>query len=234
MKLTEGKIKSTELAEWFGIKPQTLRTTKEKRYEILKDYCDFEEVYGGVLVSEVYCDTYSKVSPKSIIKDKVKECWDESGLDTCSKVSKKIEPQLPALGVHLKSNTIYNYTWKGKNALWGKAGGQEGEIGYCDYLWAKEVNGSYEPLTEEEIKIKKEITHKFYGNVEDRVLFAEDEYKNNEISLEEYRSRVIGEVNYGSFMAATTAALGFTPVRVTQVFEGSRSAFVLVEGEFMM
>lgn len=59
-KLEPGLVKSKELAEWFGISYTAFRASKAKKLQILSDYCDFEEVYGGLNIKKVYFDTYSK------------------------------------------------------------------------------------------------------------------------------------------------------------------------------
>ena len=45
MELNIGYMSNDQIAEWFGIKPKTLRNTKAKRMEELKYFCSFEQVY---------------------------------------------------------------------------------------------------------------------------------------------------------------------------------------------
>ena len=40
--LTTGKFKITELAEWFGIKVSSLKSTKEKKLEELKEFTEYK------------------------------------------------------------------------------------------------------------------------------------------------------------------------------------------------
>ena len=54
------KIPTKELAEWFGIAYKTYCNQRKKRLEELKGFCDYEEVYGGVIVKKVYFDEYYK------------------------------------------------------------------------------------------------------------------------------------------------------------------------------
>lgn len=56
----ERKVSSSELADWFGIAYGTYRNQRKKKLEELKDFCDYEEVYGGVIIKEVYFDEYYK------------------------------------------------------------------------------------------------------------------------------------------------------------------------------
>ncbi len=66
MKLKIGKMTSKELAEWFGISYSSYRQTTEKRLEALKDYCTFERVHGGVMISQIYLSEYNKNMDKDI------------------------------------------------------------------------------------------------------------------------------------------------------------------------
>ena len=43
--LVIGPMSNDQIAEWFGIKPKTLRNTKRKRMEELSKYCSFEQIY---------------------------------------------------------------------------------------------------------------------------------------------------------------------------------------------
>lgn len=69
------KLNMNDLADWFGVKPQTLRKTKEKKLTRLKEYADFNIIETGakhkytvVEITEVYCPVYTKAI--EIIKEK--------------------------------------------------------------------------------------------------------------------------------------------------------------------
>ena len=60
--------------------------------EELKVFADYELIGGKqkkVLIKEVYNPVYSKQGSESyqITKSKINEVWDESGLDSCKRVS---------------------------------------------------------------------------------------------------------------------------------------------------
>ena len=49
-----GKIKSQDLANWFGMSYGSFRVNKQAKLEELRLYCDFVEVYGGVNILNIY------------------------------------------------------------------------------------------------------------------------------------------------------------------------------------
>lgn len=66
MNLKIGKMTSKELAEWFGITYSAYRHNPDKHLETLKDYCDFEQIHGGVIISQIYISEYNKNMYKDI------------------------------------------------------------------------------------------------------------------------------------------------------------------------
>ena len=105
-----------ELAEWFGITVNSFSNQKKKKLQELRAFADFEQVGNKqkkVKITYIYEPVYSKQGCVTFnkIKDQVDEVWDESGLDTCKRVSEKImEKNNYTLAV--KDSTVYNYTLK--------------------------------------------------------------------------------------------------------------------------
>lgn len=87
-----GKMTRPELAEWFGIKPNTYDHNKKKKLEELSFYADFVEVYGGVKILAIKISTYSKEGSRaySIIKENFDKAWHKSGYDTAARVGSQI------------------------------------------------------------------------------------------------------------------------------------------------
>lgn len=87
-------MKTAEVATWFNIQYGTFRKNPDKYYNILTGYCDFERVYGGIIVKEIYVDTYDK-NGESKTEEKVLsiifDCVDhQEGLATISGISRKL------------------------------------------------------------------------------------------------------------------------------------------------
>ena len=60
MELKLGKMTSRELAEWFGVSYRSYTHKISKYLDELDLFCDFEKVYGGVIIKEIFDPIYSK------------------------------------------------------------------------------------------------------------------------------------------------------------------------------
>lgn len=61
MKLKLGKMTGREVAEWMGISYDgTYRKNPTKYVQRLEDYCEYEQVRGGVVIKEIYLYEYNK------------------------------------------------------------------------------------------------------------------------------------------------------------------------------
>jgi hypothetical protein len=65
MELHLGKMTNKELAEWFGIKTNSFTQHKKKKLEELKEFCFFDEVYGGVEITAIINPIYIKNNQKT-------------------------------------------------------------------------------------------------------------------------------------------------------------------------
>ena len=91
--LTTGKVKFTDLAEWFGIKPNSFLSAKKKKLEELKEFADYELVSKQqILITKVKYPFYVKKNSKNyeIIKKQITKTWNPDGIDTCKRVSHQI------------------------------------------------------------------------------------------------------------------------------------------------
>lgn len=185
MELKTGIMTNQELADWFGIKEKSFRTTRQKKLEELKEYAVFEDMRGKVNIKKIIKKQYTKGSRDfKLIKEKTKEQWNENGIDTCRLVAKKIAKKYKQ-ELKVSDNTLYNYTCISKRELWGKAFGAGGEIGYCVSEICKVINEICIELTEEENKIKKALLKKYFGSADEKVLYVKDLVDNEEITKEE-------------------------------------------------
>ena len=117
MELRLGKMKTKELAEWFGISYGSFRVMKNEKLGELSDYADFEEIYGGVLIKKIRGEkTYIKEGRKSkeIVLKAFDEEWNKNGLDTCTNVAIKIYDKHKN-ELAIAENTTYNYTIEARN-----------------------------------------------------------------------------------------------------------------------
>ena len=229
MQLKLGKMTNKELAEWFGVKPNTFTQYKKKKLEELKEFCFFEEVYGGVEITAIISDTYIKNSQK--IREVYQQGFEElrQPIDTVSHINNQIfekyYDQLPTLS---SAESGYRYAIEVRNAHYGIPFKGNGTKGHCYYLWCKveEQNGEqfYVQFNEEEEKIKQELLKKYFGtNVEKDLLIAEM-VTMGEISKEdaydimmEYRN--LSAKGFMGFLKALEAEIGSKVVKATKFEE---------------
>ena len=211
-----------EIADWFGIKEKSFRSTRKKKLKELEEYALFEDMRGKVNIIIILNSIYTKGSKDyKLIKEKTKEKWSKSGLDTCSFVSDKIAKEC---GDNLKvnANTLYSYTCTSKRELWGKAYGEHGEIGHCIYELCKEIDKKCIEFTEEEKAIKNKLLKIYFGNADEKVLYIRDMQENNEITKEESWDLLSNmmhlDKNYIEFKFELEKLLGCKVVRATRVF----------------
>jgi len=178
MELHLGKMTSKELAEWFGIAYSTYRKTTKKKLEILKAYCEYTRVRGGVEISKIHQAEYVKdPTTYEIIKQEVKEKWIREEPETVTRVAARI---LESGAVALNLDRCRRYVGIARNELWGhpKIEGNHGEIGWSKYVWVKMYRGAivaeneYQFLTEKDKEIYHQIRVKYYGNEEEKADLA--------------------------------------------------------------
>lgn len=191
MELHTGKYLNKDLAEWFGISQGSFNTKKEKKLEELKDFAEFHLEGKKVVIDRVLVPTYSKRGSETYqkIKEKIDEVWSETGLDSCSRVGEEIFYDLIEndKDFNLKNTTVYNYTIKGRNELYGKPFGEAGTLGSCIYTWCKKdaETGTYLPLSAEEKKIKSELQTKYFGDASEKQILVKGMIASGEITQEE-------------------------------------------------
>ena len=72
MELKVGKMSSPDIAKWLLVSYNTYRKKADIYLDVLRDYCDFEKVYGGINITKVYCSTYNKDQNKTLHLDIIK------------------------------------------------------------------------------------------------------------------------------------------------------------------
>ena len=217
-----------QLAEWFGITPSSLSKYKKKKLEELKAFADFEEVGNKqkkVKIIYIYQPVYCKQGSQNFkkIKRQVDEVWDDSGLDTCKRVSEKIlEKNNYELAI--ADSTVYNYTLKSRNELYGKPFDQKGGmLGKCRYLWCKETeDGNLRELTLKEEEIKQKLIKKYFGDATEKQILVQGMVQAGEISKEEAWD-VLTEmtnmkgVGFYTFLKELQEKIGCKVIKGTQV-----------------
>ena len=138
MELKIGKMTNKELAEWFGLKPESFTRMKKKKLEELKEFCFFDEIYGGVNITAIINPTYIKNSQK--IRQIYEQGFEElhQPIDTVSNINDKIyEKYYDKLPTLSSAASGYHYAIEVRNANYGIPFKGNGKKGNCYYLWCK-------------------------------------------------------------------------------------------------
>ena len=224
-------MKTKEIAEWFGITAGSFRNNKKKKLKELTSYCSFEEVYGGIIVQNIFIEEYIKPTPAyQFVKSVLEKHWHDSLLDTAARVGSEIfyanYPELAGL----KESTIKAYAAKARQELYGKVYHKEdyGTNGSChpepvqDNLWEESV-----PLTKEQYRLYKECLREAYYDELDAMLedalaagiISEAEYQGIKKDQEENR-KVIRDLKHQKMVDLCMEKIGFYPNQVTKLEPG--------------
>ena len=234
-----GRLSNKDLADWFGIKTDTLSKARSKYLQKLEEYCEFENLRGAVNITKIYNSVYLKKSEKvyQYYLKNVPRVWRFNQIETCSRVADEIFD--PANNI--QPSTGVKYTVAIRDELWGKP--TDHTNSNCYYCLAKLYRGAekkdnrYEPLTEQDEQIMTELYNKYYGTkdqVKKRMLTLE-KVRHNEISKEEAYDIMFNEKDYKTYIEKLSAALGCDWVVRGTYVDTNTIEFVDVcpkEGEF--
>ena len=238
MLLRLGIMKTQELAEWMGISYSTFKKKKKEKLQELTNFCNFEEVYGGVNIIQIYEYKYNKLgsfSKQTIVKN-LPQVWSQDGLDTCKRVGEEIrlKNNLP-----IASGTASKYAGVGRTKWFGKPYNDiEGSLGRCNYILCKTegegANTRYIRFTQEEEKIKEDLMKKYFGSVAEKTIIVKAMIEMGEIKkeqawdvLEEMAN--LNRESYFSFLMELSRLLKCKVTKATNVerfyLEEEKSAF---------
>lgn len=240
MELHLGLMTNKELSQWFGISEGGFRATKAKKLQELEKFARFEEYKGKVKILEIYIPQYMKISETvEMIKDEFTNNWSPNGLDSCSRVSLAIEEKIGEKS-HLTPGTIYNYTRKTRNELYGVPYCERGTLGSCKYVWCKKkgdgVTAQYEFLTAEEEKIKNDLLKVYFGNTTEKQIMVKEMVDSGEITKDkawDVLEKVTGMNNFYVFLKALEDKIGNKIVRGTLI-EKDNQVFLKENDEFLL
>lgn len=223
-----GKMTNQELADWFGIKLNTLKQHKKKKLEALKYYADFEEVYGGVNIINIKKEAFNKKDNiiREVYKQGFEELMNKNEIDTVSNINEKIFEKYSEKLPTLKSpESGYHYAIEVRNANYGIPFKEVGSLGRCYYLWCK-VNKTeneiyFVPFTEEEEQIKKRLLKQFFGTDEEKDILIAQMVDSGEITeAEAYRLtreyRGLNNTGFMGFLKALESVIGSKIVKATK------------------
>lgn len=236
MELKLGFMSNAELAEWFGIKPDSFSKKKKAYIEKLEAHADITVVRGGVEIFDIHVPHYDKSlmhkeGAYEKIRDEIDEVWNDNGLDTGKNVAIKIQKKI-GNELTVQPATIYNYTLKGERELYGVYFSKGGTIGNRIYVMCKSTDDGYALFNEEEERIKQNLLEKYYGtSITEKWLIAKQMVEAGEIEEKDVyamvenmqtpadiikRNKKDNKDLYSLFMTDLQTALGCKVERVTK------------------
>lgn len=193
MKLKIGKMTSKELAEWMGIKYPTYRKNIKGRLEYLKHFAEFEEIYGGVIITKIYIEEFVKniSDDDTFFNNEIDRCVKEqegfASLAGIANIAKKEEEYKD-----LSDSQIRRRMSSAGKRNYGKYGDPIGGMkGIREREWAIKIDdyNHYRPLSEEEYNTFLEITSAFYTSDPEKIIEKkklEEQLRDDEITKERY------------------------------------------------
>lgn len=197
MKLKLGKMTTKQLAQWMNIGYGSFRNNKDRYLKRLSDFCQFEPIYGGVMITEIYDEEYDKCAPqdKQIFLKEIYEA--NEGLSSVAGVSRKVQFENEYYA-KMDEGKIERKFRKVNKGLFGDFGkGQDkvkeakGKCGSRKWVYAIKIDdyNHYRTLTKEQQDVFRHIVKSVYGNETEKIMesmLLEEAFKETDMSKEEY------------------------------------------------
>jgi hypothetical protein len=169
-KLKLGKMTGQEIAEWLGISYNgTYRKCPKKYIQKLDEYCEYEQIRGGIVIKEIYIEEYNKNLKINTDKLYIKELEECNYLASVSGIAEKY---------HMSKHTVR----KSRDRLFGETpvnisitAEAKGLIGSREYIWCIKLQGenNYRKMTEEEDKLFDILISQVYGSLDPKDIKAQ-------------------------------------------------------------
>lgn len=166
-----GKMTSRELADWMNVSYYSYRNAIPKYLKRLEDYADFEPVYGGVIIKEIYIFSYNKdtaLKTDILFLQTVEDS--EEHLTTISGASRLLQDNFE----NKSERTVNRQLSKSRDRMFGSTQGQDqkalicsGPMGTRQYVWAVKLDdfNHYRYMSEEEEQVFDALIEQTYGNI---------------------------------------------------------------------
>lgn len=185
-----------EIAQWLGIAYSTYKRNPTKYIKRLNDYCQYEQVRGGIIVKEIYISTYNKNLKAEQTEKFLLSLQTNNNIISLS-------------GLEAETGVSYYHSRKIRDTLFGKEptninSAARGIIGTREVIWAIKLGtNQYRKLTKEEdelfdILISQEYIGKLTPDVVKAQQLILDYCAKEGMSAEEYKN-ILTERNYNFF-----------------------------------
>lgn len=189
-----GKMSTREIAQWMNVNYSTFRNNKKQKLDDLRRFCDFEQVYGGVNILQIYNPIYQKAlsSDEKVFLEEIQNTG--NGLSSVAGMSRKLirynsdyrtltENNVEKRMGKVNKNLFGEYEKNSKQAF--------GRMGSRKYVYAIKINdfNKYRCLTDEEMDAFKHILKSICGKQIDKIMesmLLDEAFKNSDMTKEEY------------------------------------------------
>lgn len=166
MKLKLGKIASKDLAKWFNVSYSYFRKENNKYFDQLSLYCDYEKVYGGAIIKEIYIEEYNKDLKLRQTQTYLKSLCKHDNLISLSGLKKEF-------------GISYYHSRRIRDELFGDKPlnidpEAHGILGSREMIWAIKLgDNKYRKLTPEEDKLFDALIVQTYSDIDPNQLKAQ-------------------------------------------------------------
>lgn len=189
-----GKMSTREIAQWMNVNYSTFRNNKKQKLDDLRRFCDFEQVYGGVNILQIYNPIYQKAlsSDEKVFLEEIQNTG--NGLSSVAGMSRKLirynsdyrtltENNVEKRMGKVNKNLFGEYEKNSKQAF--------GRMGSRKYVYAIKISdfNKYRCLTDEEMDTFKHILKSICGKQIDKIMesmLLDEAFKNSDMTKEEY------------------------------------------------
>ena len=210
---------TSELAEWAGRSSAYITKNKKKWcMDNLAQYADYELYRGGVEILSIKNPIFAS-SGLQEVRDKYRKYWgyDNLPIDTNTKCWIKLSSEMVN---EIKFETGRRYVGQCRREDYGvarKHNKYDGSKGHCNYIFCKSIQDQPVLFTEEELKIKAELSKKYLRSSEEEEMERQAltrDYKRGDITQEEYAEAMaeLVSTNKGwiEFQTALEEAIGWS------------------------
>ena len=189
-----GKMSTKEIAQWMDVNYSTFRNNKKQKLDDLRRFCDFEQVYGGVNILQIYNPIYQKAlsNDEKVFLKEIQNTG--NGLSSVAGMSRKLikyndnyrtltENNVEKRMGKVNKNLFGEYEKNSKQAF--------GRMGSRKYVYAIKISdfNKYRCLTDEEMDVFKHILKSICGKQIDKIMesmLLDEAFKNSDMTKEEY------------------------------------------------
>ena len=217
LELKLGQMSTQELAEWSGRTVAYITKNKKKWCaNNLAEYADYELYHGGVNILKIKNPIFAS-SGLQEVRDKYRKYWGYNNMpiDTNTKCWIKLSSEMVN---EIKFETGRRYVGQCRREDYGvarKHNKYDGSKGHCNYIFCKSIQDQPVLFTEEELKIKAELSKKYLRSNEEEEMERQAltrDYKRGDITQEEYAEAMaeLVSTNRGwiEFQTALEEAIG--------------------------